>query len=176
MGKGIALTFCDVQFLSFGHIFANFHVYAPVWSKVVSILSHYQVVFNIFNFCEKALISNCSNLWQFFVEIFTIRHVDVYSVCLLSEKKRSATRFLIHDCLFFLIHDRHREYICIIRIQLYWRYPVRSFRPPAVVKQKLRYRSSSAPSLFLPPPPPYTHTHTQKGGSKRSPVIGLRTW
>ena len=136
----------------------------------------YQVVFNIFNFCEKALISNCSNLWQFFVEIFTIRHVDVYSVCLLSEKKRSATRFLIHDCLFFLIHDRHREYICIIRIQLYWRYPVRSFRPPAVVKQKLRYRSSSAPSLFLPPPPPYTHTHTQKGGSKRSPVIGLRTW
>ena len=121
----------------------------------------YQVVFNIFNFCEKALISNCSNLWQFFVEIFTIRHVDVYSVCLLSEKKRSATRFLIHDCLFFLIHDRHREYICIIRIQLYWRYPVRSFRPPAVVKQKLRYRSSSAPSLFLPPPP-HTNTHTPK--------------
>ena len=80
----------------------------------------YQVVFNIFNFCEKALISNCSNLWQFFVEIFTIGHVDVYSVCLLSEKK-------VHDCLFFLINDRHRKYICIIRIQLYWRCPVRSF-------------------------------------------------
>ena len=26
----------------------------------------YPVVFNIFNFCEKALISNCNNLWQFF--------------------------------------------------------------------------------------------------------------
>ena len=75
----------------------------------------YQVVFNIFNFGEKALISNRSNFWQFFVEILTTRHVDVYSVCLLSENKRSATRFLIHDCLFFLIHDRHREYICIIR-------------------------------------------------------------
>ena len=120
----------------------------------------YQVVFNIFNFCEKALISNCSNLWQFFVEIFTIRHVDVYPVCLLSEKKRSATRFLIHDCLFFLIHDRHREYICIIRIQLYWRYPVRSFIPLAVVKQKLRYRSSSAPIHLPSPSPLHTHTHT----------------
>ena len=26
----------------------------------------YPVVFNIFNFCEKALISNCNHLWQFF--------------------------------------------------------------------------------------------------------------
>ena len=112
-------------------------------------------------FCKKAVISNCRNLSQFFVETFTIGHVDVYSVCLLSEKKRSATRFLTHDCHFFLINDRHREHICIIRIQLYRRYPVRSFMPLAVVKQKLRYRSSSAPSLFLPPPP-HTHTRTPK--------------
>ena len=70
---------------------------------------------------ENALISNCSNWWQFFFEIFTIRHVDVYYVSLLSEKKRSAARVLIHDCLFLLIHDRKRKYICIIRTQLYWR-------------------------------------------------------
>ena len=78
-------------------------------------------------------------------------------------KEKKCNPVLIHDCLFFLIHDRHREYICIIRIQLYWRYPVRTFMPLAVVKQKLRYRGSFAPSLFPPPPPPpHTHTHPKR--------------
>ena len=135
--------------------FTNSYAYIAVWSKIMNILSHLPGSFQYFNFCKKALISNCRNLWQFFVEIFTIRHVDVYSVCLLSEKKRSATRFLIHDCLFFLIHDRHREYICIIRIQLYWRYPVQSFMSLAVAKQKGKGVVLHPPSS-LPPPPPHT--------------------
>ena len=131
MGKGIALAFCDFQFLSFGHIPANFHAYITVWSKVMNILSHLHGSFQYFQFLLKGFNIK---LLQFFVETFTTRHVDVYSFCLLSEKKRNA----IHDCLFFLIHDRHREYTCIIRIQLYWKYPVQSFMPLAVVKQKLR--------------------------------------
>ena len=55
MGKGIALTFCDIQFLSFGHIFANFHAYIVVRSKVMNILSHLPGSFQYFQFLWKGL-------------------------------------------------------------------------------------------------------------------------
>ena len=55
MGKGIALTFCDIQFLSFGHIFTNFHAYIAVWPKVMNILSHLPGSFQYFQFLWKGL-------------------------------------------------------------------------------------------------------------------------
>ena len=103
----------------------------------------------------------------FFFITFQILHLEIQQegiflvflvVCLLSEKERSATWALIRGCLFLpnlhvskkfhvpaiftmtssKIWRRHREYICIMRTQLYWRYPVQSFMPVAVLKQKLR--------------------------------------
>ena len=53
MGKGIALTFCDIQFLSFSHILANFYAYIAVWSKVMNILSHLPGSFQYFKFLLK---------------------------------------------------------------------------------------------------------------------------
>ena len=140
MGKGIALTFCDIQFLSFGHIFANFHAYIVVRSKVMNILSHLPGSFQYFQFLWKGLNIKL----QQFVTIFCWNIYDQtcrFLFCLFTfweENKCSAIQVLIHDCLFFLIHDCHWEYICIIRTKLYWRYPVQSFMPLAVVKQKLR--------------------------------------
>ena len=53
MGKSIALTLCDFQFLSFGYIFVNFHAYIAVWSKVMNILSHLPGSFQYFQFFLK---------------------------------------------------------------------------------------------------------------------------
>ena len=126
MGKGIALTFCDIQFLSFGHIFANFHAYIEVWSNVMNILSRLPGSFQYFQFLWRGLNIKL----QQFVTIFCWNIYDQTCRCLFCLftfwEEKTCNRFLIHDSLFFLIHDRHREYICIIRTQLHWRYPVQS--------------------------------------------------
>ena len=66
MGKGVALTFCDIQFLSFGHILANFHAYIAVWPKVMNILSHLPGSFQYFKF----LLKGFNIKLQQFVTIF----------------------------------------------------------------------------------------------------------
>ena len=66
MGKGIALTFCDIQFLSFGHILANLYAYIAVWSKVMNILSHLPGSFQYFKF----LLKGFNIKLQQFVTIF----------------------------------------------------------------------------------------------------------
>ena len=66
MGKGITLTFCDIEFLSFGHILANFYAYIAVWSKVMNILSHLPGSFQYFQF----LLKGFNIKLQQFVTIF----------------------------------------------------------------------------------------------------------
>ena len=105
------------------------------------------------------------------LQLFYFYYIMLYSVCLLSEKKRSASRVLIHDCIYLPnLHIskkfhvpaifpltssknwwRHREYTCIIRTQLYRSYPVQSFMSLAVLKQKLRYGGGGK---FPPTPHP----------------------
>ena len=55
MGKVIALTFCNFQFLSFCHIFVKFHAYITVWSKVMNILSHLPGSFQYFQLLWKGV-------------------------------------------------------------------------------------------------------------------------
>ena len=66
MGKGITLTFCDIEFLSFGHILASFYAYIAVWSKVMNILSHLPGSFQYFKF----LLKGFNIKLQQFVTIF----------------------------------------------------------------------------------------------------------
>ena len=138
MGKGIVLTFCDIQFLSFGHILANFYAYIAVWSNVMNILSHLPGSFQYFQF----LLKGFNIKLQHFVTIFCSNIYHQTCRCLFclftfSEEKK-CNRFLIHDCLFFLTHDLHREYICVIEYICMEDILCKNFMPLAVIKQKLR--------------------------------------
>ena len=117
----------------------------------------YQVVFNIFNFCEKALISNCSNLWQFFVEIFTMLMFILFVYFL----KRKEVPPGFNPWLYLLFNPLSPQGIYLHHSN------------PSVLKISCaKFHASSCfqtkvigavlpPYLFLPPPHP-THTHPKR--------------
>ena len=151
-------------------LWPHFPQFSCIYTSLTKSYEHiYPHLFKYFKF-----FADVSIVFYPLLQLFYFYCIMLYSVCLLSEKKRSASRVLIHDCILFpnfhiskKFHVpaifpmtssknwwRHREYICIIGTPLYWSYPVQSFMSLKVGR------------AVLPPP-------TQKWGSESPPGIGL---
>ena len=157
MGKGIALTFCDIQFLSFGHILANFHAYVAVWSKVMNILSHLPGSFKNFQFLSKDLNIKL----QQFVTIFcwNIYHQTCrFLFCLFTFWEEKKCNPIFNPWLSQGICLHHSNPILL-------KIPCAKFHASSCCQTKVKVEEQFC--LFplpSPLPPPPTPTRTQKGG------------
>ena len=91
----IALTFCDFNFYPLATFLQIFmHIYQSD-QKLWTFYHIYPDVFKYFQFFTDVSIV----LYSLF-QLFYFYCIMLHSVCLLSEKKRSTTRVIIHDWLF----------------------------------------------------------------------------
>ena len=76
------------------------YIYIYIYTSLTKSYEHFvtstRMFSNIFKFLLTSALSyiHCCNFFYFYC-------IMLYSVCLLSEKKRRSSRVLIHDCIFF---------------------------------------------------------------------------
>ena len=71
-------------------------IYTSLTKSYEHLVTSTRLFSNIFNF-----FADVSIVLYPLLQLFYFYCIMLYSVCLLSEKKRSASRVLIHDCIFF---------------------------------------------------------------------------
>ena len=81
-------------------LWPHFRQFSCIYTSLTKSYEHFvtstQMFSNIFNF-----FADVSIVLYPLLQLFYFYYIMLYSVCLLSEKKRSASLVLIHDCLFF---------------------------------------------------------------------------
>ena len=174
MGKGIAQRFCDIQFLSFGHIFANIHANIAVWSKVMNILSHLPSNFQYFQFLWKGLNIKL----QQFVTIFcwNIYHQTCRCLfCLFTFWEEKKCNPVFNPWLSLLFNPWSSQGIYLHHSNpIVLKIPCAKFHASSCCQTKVKVEGHFCLLLLSSPLPPTPHTHTQKGLSKSPPGIGLR--
>ena len=173
MGKGIALKFCDIQFLSFGHFFANFGAYI-VWSKVMNILSHLLGSFQYFQFLWKGLNIKL----QQFVTIFcwNIYHQTCRCLfCLFTFWGEKKCNPVFNPWLSLLFNRWSSQGIYLHHSNpIVLKIPCAKFHASSCCQTKVKAEGQFCPPPSSLPPPALPPTHTQKGSPKSPPGIGLR--